>query len=252
MLDRIKRVVAFFIDWNLSLLPALLIAVVASLIDTRSPLFVLFALLCLFVMLSCVALFLFCDVIFGGRSLGFRILGLYLVDHKTAMPVSWGRRLVPRLFFLQLNFIELIFVLVSGRTVGDYAACTVALSKRSMENYTPKPVKRIVVSVIVSVLLIVGLFVGGLIGGLEAAKQSEAYEIAYEHLVESDAFERLDLDPDKVHLTSYNYSSTVSASDGKRLETATYGFFVGRYSFTVVCHKTESGWVICEDCPGFH
>ena len=91
MPDRLKRMIAFVIDWNILYLPALLISFLLSEIASNQALVGLAVLAMLTLILITYVLIAARDIIFGGRSLGKRILGLYIVDKKTLEPISAQR-----------------------------------------------------------------------------------------------------------------------------------------------------------------
>ena len=129
---RIKRIVAFIIDWNICFLPAFAGAVVLSEMMRRgenSTVFVvLFLLLAMFVSF---ALVVTRDFVFGGRSLGKRMFGLVVVDKTTLQKPSFAKLFFRGIFFFILQ-IDGIIMLVSGNTIFDIAFGTLVISKKEL------------------------------------------------------------------------------------------------------------------------
>ena len=133
MPDRIKRMLAFVIDWNILYLPALLISLLLSALASEQALVGLAVAAMVALILITYALIAARDVIFMGRSLGKRIFGLYVVDKKTLEPIPAGRRFVRNLFFCLVNWLEIILLLVTGETLGDRVTSATVLSRRNLE-----------------------------------------------------------------------------------------------------------------------
>ena len=139
MFDRLKRLIAFVIDWNILLLPALIVAsLVSRLMEkpgmTLTPIWML---LFVVAVLGSFAMIPLRDIIFCGRSLGKRIFGLYVVDKKTLEPISKSRRFVRTIFFFLINWVEIILLLATGETLGDRVAAAQVLSKKRWSPAVP-------------------------------------------------------------------------------------------------------------------
>jgi uncharacterized RDD family membrane protein YckC len=76
----------------------------------------------------CVFLFVFRDVILLGRSIGKRILGLYVLDKKTMEPASVGKRIVRNLFFFAY-LVDFFILLITKESIGDKIVRTVVVKK---------------------------------------------------------------------------------------------------------------------------
>ena len=279
---RLKRIAAFFIDWNLIWLPALCVA--WSLLSQKEASQLLLAISFLgafcgmFVLLAVVVLR---DWLLRGRSLGKRIFGLYVYDQET-LQKAHPKQLFLRNVFFFLYPIDGILLLITGRTVGDRAANTVVLTKDGLEDYKvqqsmPKPErapwtgkKTLLVCGIVALVLII--FMGMLQIGLAGKKEDPGYDIAYQYLVESYAFERLNTEESKIRLTRYYeqsvgvkndvpWSKTISMGFGEDIpgdtacvqmeesnQTIQYTFGVGLRTFRVVCHNENGVLQVCAQC----
>lgn len=126
---RIRRIVAWIIDWNLSGLPSLLF--VAFLRDCLTrPSFqnagVLLILLALILLYP--VLFVFRDVIFKGRSIGKRIFGLYIIDKSTNQPALMKQRIIRNLFFF-IYPVDGIILLATKESIGDRLVNTAVIKK---------------------------------------------------------------------------------------------------------------------------
>lgn len=279
---RLKRIAAFFIDWNLIWLPAL--CVVWNLLSQKEASQLLLAISFLgafcgmFVLLAVVVLR---DWLLRGRSLGKRIFGLYVYDQET-LQKACPKQLFLRNVFFFLYPVDGILLLITGRTVGDRAANTVVLTKDGLEDYKvqqsmPKPErapwtrkKTLLVCGIVALVLII--FMGMLQIGLAGKKEDPGYDIAYQYLVESYAFERLNTEESKIRLTHYYeqsvgvkndvpWSKTISMGFGEDIpgdtacvqmeesnRTIQYTFGVGLRTFRVVCHNENGVLQVCPQC----
>jgi uncharacterized RDD family membrane protein YckC len=76
----------------------------------------------------CVFLFVFRDVILRVRSIGKRILGLYVLDKKTMEPASVGKRIVRNLFFFAY-LVDFFILLITKESIGDKIVRTVVVKK---------------------------------------------------------------------------------------------------------------------------
>lgn len=253
MSDRIKRIVAFIIDWNVALLPVVMAAVFIMSIAEQNPgvVLLLFPLI-----LAALAVFVLRDVIFRGRSLGKRALGLYVYDRKTLTRAGTRQRAVRNLFFF-LYFFDGIILLASGQTIGDRIAGTVVLSQKDPVSLPPanapsvrKPWK-IVAAVIAAVIIWIGAIFGIVLAALNGQKDSEEYQLAYQYLVSSDAFDELNADESDIIMNQYSARTTYSPDGQSASRTVQIGFLVNFQSFEVVCHQEDGVWQVCEECTLF-
>ncbi len=125
---KIKRILAWIIDWNLSGVPALLYALVFREIvkaDGGNAIGIL--LFALFV-ISFPTIFVFRDVIFRGQSIAKRLFGLRIVDHTTGELPKKEKLMIRNLFFF-IYPIELILLIATGKTIGDMLTNTGVIQK---------------------------------------------------------------------------------------------------------------------------
>ena len=107
-------------------------------------------------------------------------------------------------------------------------------------------------SIIGGVILTVGFIVCMVLIGLNAAKSSEEYKLAYEYVVESQEFERLGSNEDRLKFLTYS-KETVYGKDGEYTSTVLIGFNYGPFKrFEVICHDDGDGWYVCTDCTEFN
>lgn len=258
---RIKRVIAFIIDWNICLLPALAVAFALNRVMSHEEgQSIILILLFLLSMLLSLALIATRDFIFGGRSLGKRIVGLAVVDKNTLQNPSFVKLLFRGVFFFILQ-IDGIIMLVSGNSISDMAFGTYVVSKKELavmkgeipsEQIERKNLSPIKVIIIVAALFLVFviLLVGIIFASLNAKKGSEEYAVAYEYLVNSETFKASGADPQKLFMNSY--SANTYYYNGVPEKTVEFGFKNGIFnSYTVVCHYENGAWVVCEDCTNF-
>ncbi len=120
---KLKRILAWIIDWNLSGLPAITYAITyAAIARTHGTNIVLNLLFILFV-LSFPVLFVCRDVIFKGQSPARRIFKLRVIDSETRMPPSKEKLIIRNLFFF-IYPIDAIMLLAKDKTIGDTVANT--------------------------------------------------------------------------------------------------------------------------------
>lgn len=261
---RIKRGIAFLIDWNLCLLPMILVMATMAFFLEKGVNIQVLAVLAIFavgcVSIACIAVR---DFIFGGVSIGKRIFGLTVVDSKTLGKTSVTQRLFRGIFFF-IYHIDGIILLVSGKSVGDMAFNTLVLSKKELNalneglayNTELKPQKnlstaKILVSVFAVFLAFLLALIGVIFAMLESQKDSEEYKLAYDYVVNSETFSELGLDESKLWMNSYSRNTTFDFDDEKYVTTAEIGFKAKFRAFTVVCHCENDVWSVCDECTRF-
>ena len=120
---KIKRIIAWLIDWNLCGLPALIYAMIferlARTQGTNIGGLLLFALL----VLLFPTLFVFRDVLLNGRSIAKRMFRLRVIDNVTAQKPS-NKKLVLRNLFFVAYPVELVLLIAKGRSLGDIVTKT--------------------------------------------------------------------------------------------------------------------------------
>ena len=104
---RIKRMVAFVIDWNITLLPAIVLFELFLGIGTENKtLLPLFTLLCFVIVFGGFALFVARDHIFKGESLGKKIFKLTVLDKNTLSTPTKKQLILKNVFlFIYLAFL---------------------------------------------------------------------------------------------------------------------------------------------------
>lgn len=267
MADIIKRMVAFVIDWNLCLFPSfillLLLAPIAmsSTGEITAAILIYMLLFCGLILASFV-IFVFRDVIFKGRSIGKRIFRLHIFDKDTKQEVSAGKRIVKNLFFF-IYPVDAIVMLASGSSIGNFLTNTEVISEKTMAmrtnmEYKPTSKKKIALGIVGAVVLYAGLMICSFLlmfnfvqKMLDQYKGTEQYSLAYEYFVESDAFEALEelgYSKSDITMTGYSSSKNLVPDEEGATETATLKFKVDYSEFTVICHRIDGEWQVCEDC----
>ena len=120
---KLKRILAWIIDWNISGIPALLYAFIFRKVVETQGLNAMGALLFVFFVLSFPAIFVFRDVIFKGQSIAKRIFKLRVIDIETNELPSNQKLIIRNLFFF-LYPVEFIMLLASNKSLGDMATNT--------------------------------------------------------------------------------------------------------------------------------
>jgi len=263
---KFRRMVAWIIDWNLSGIIALVFApiLMACLSDpayTNKSLIIVGMLL---VILSYPVSFVLRDVIFGGRSVGKRIMGLVVLDKQTGLPPKAGKRILRNLFLMILQ-VDAIILLVTGATLGDRAANTVVILITLLEadeaieisqiNSYKKPKIQITRKGVLLVVGVIVLFVAVVLTAtlltLSTRKDTEEYKLSYQYLVESEAFRSRNVDESKIWMNQYSLTTTTAPDGTLESGTARISFVVKWKTFEVVSHKENGQWQICDECTKF-
>ena len=124
---KLKRMIAFIIDWNLSAVPILLfVFFFRDILITQEPnplLVIIFVLLTLSMPTICVLR----DVIFNGQSIGKRIFKLHIIDETNKLPSK--RILIIRNIFFFVYPVDAILLLATNQSIGDMATRTTVVNK---------------------------------------------------------------------------------------------------------------------------
>ena len=261
MCDRLKRIAAFFIDWNLILLPIVLCSgVLVSFIHIHPTMsFLLF--FCFIAIIGGFILIVKRDSLGKGQSLGKRLFRLSIVDAETLNTVT-GKRLTKRNFFFFLLPVEGLLLLTTGKTIGDRYAGTIVLSqetlnickddlRKGMKHRISQNVKKTNHIALIIVACCFLVFLGLIQFVLFLETDSEEYKTAYHYLVNSDAF--TETNAKESHIRIHQYTATRSTEEnGETAQTVTIGFWIKFKSYKVVMHKVNDQWQVCHDCTPFH
>ena len=133
---RIKRIIAYTIDWNLAGAPFISLCVgiawrfIVFGTGEESAMYI-YAILMLLGIVAWQVGFVFRDFICKGRSVGKRIMGLVVIDRKSGEKASKKQLALRNIFFLfQFHEIDGIIMLVRGMSIGDSVAQTLVVSKK--------------------------------------------------------------------------------------------------------------------------
>jgi len=274
---KIFRLVAGFIDWNIfGFITMFLVVVIMSVflasMDSVTGIAALFLVL---LILSYPVCFMLRDILFGGRSLGKRIMGLTVLDKKTgAAPKKTA--LFLRNVFLIIVHVEAIVMLITGLTLGDRAAHTVVVRKKdlalsqnvdsfqqntdlinqyaSSQAVRAKSKKKQVIMWFFVIALAIALFVGTIVkivnAALDAKKDSEEYKLAYSYLIESETFRKLGIEEDQIEFTGYSGKTYTGREVPQRDAEFRFEVSLG-HRLTVILHDKGDGWYVCEECTKF-
>lgn len=262
-----RRILAWAIDWNIIGFSVMFLTAFASVM--MDSIFHLgsqsMAPVLMFVILLYPVCFVLRDLIFGGRSLGKRIMGLVVLDRQTGMQANASKRALRNLFLLIVH-IDVIFMLASGTTIGDRAAHTVVVHKSSLnsDDYRPQiteinkysapkkvGTKKTILTIVGVVALALVLLISIIFLGLSTAKKTEEYNVAYNYLIESQAFEDVCVDESKIWFNQYSLTTHSKSDNDDVTQTAEIGFVVKGKTFLVVCHKQNNIWYVCDACTKF-
>ena len=140
---KIRRLVAWFIDWNL----------VGAAVLFASSFYMAFILkedssqaeklILLFIILAYPVCFVLRDLLLGGRSLGKRIMRLAILSTETGEAPKKRQLFMRNVFSIFVIEIDAIIMLATGLSLGDRAAHTVVVSKKDLNNSCkPYPVQQ--------------------------------------------------------------------------------------------------------------
>lgn len=258
--DRFRRLAAFLIDWNLSMLPfGLAVPLCVGLGRQLGAPNGLLVFLSVALIVCAFASFVLRDVIFKGRSLGKRLLRLRIYDKYTLQEPGAGQRVKRNAFFF-LYPIDGIVLLATGESLGDRLANTIVASSKPLR-HSPQtkpavssadPKKNARIALLISGIALACLlgFIGLIQLTLNAQKNTPEYQVAYQYLLTSEAFARTGAQEADIRLNRYS-ASTRYAEDGTMTKTVQIGFIVHYRTYTVVCHQKDGQWIVCEECTVF-
>lgn len=261
---RFKRMLAFFLDWMLCITPFIILFFVVGGIMTAnpsigdSPLIVVLLLPMLLLIPAAFGVILLRDAIFK-RSPAKRLLKLYIYDAKTLQPATGEQCVLKNLFFFFYP-IDGLILLFSGKSLGERVADVVVTSEQERETLLEKqtideqPSTTNSKHGTVKTLLIVGGIIVGSIFALllliqlilHNTKNSEEYKLAHHYLITSEAYQEISAEEKDIRFTSYKFSG-----DGKGNGSASLVLVVKSNRFTVILHKENDAWRVCEECTEF-
>ena len=129
MAIRLKRMVAFIIDWYISFLPGLILFMFSMNQGVEnenvSPLIMI---PCFIGIFGSFTLFVLRDYIFKGQSLGKKIFGLTILD-KDTLSTPKNRQLILKNIFLFIYPIDGDILLATGESLGNRITDTVVVYK---------------------------------------------------------------------------------------------------------------------------
>lgn len=261
--DIFKRMAAFFIDWNLCLLPSILILFLLAPNSQESNTIALIFVLLFFVsILASLTVFVLRDVIFKGRSIGKRLFRLHIFDVNTRQQASIGKRIAKNLFFF-IYGIDGIVLLVSGNSIGNYVTNTEVISEKTiakLNNTEYKPSSKLkitftllgVITVIVATAVAMFCFIQTM---LNNQKDTEEYKLAYSYLIESETFDKIkeyNYSESDIRMSGFSTMTYLKPNYEGATKTTTITFSVDGSQLPVVCHYINDKWQVCEDCTIFH
>ena len=77
-------------------------------------------------------------------------------------------------------------------------------------------------------------------------EKSEPYQVAYNYLVESESFKKLNVDEDRVKWSSISLKGIIDKSDTNEI-----AFSVEGKEYEVISHRENGAWNVCEECTKF-
>lgn len=137
---KIRRCAAWVIDWILAWVLGFLIShlsiFLSNLFNTDERYTATAGMESMIIMLfSTIGFFVLRDFVFGVRSIGKIITDLIILDGKTGEKAKKWQCAIRNLFF-SIYVIDLIVMLITGRSIGDMLAHTIVVSKKSYDSNT--------------------------------------------------------------------------------------------------------------------
>lgn len=136
---KLRRIVAWIIDWNITgllttILWSIFVFIVISLniIIEKDPFVFIIAFLTILTYPIC---FILRDLIFGGRSLGKRMLGLTVIDRRTGGKTTCIQQIIRNIFSIFLMQIDVVVMFIRGESIGDTLAHTAVVLKKNVDAY---------------------------------------------------------------------------------------------------------------------
>lgn len=121
---KLRRILAWIIDWNLCGVPALIYALIfKSITEVKA----VYALIFVIFVLSFPSLFVVRDVLFKGRSVAKRIFKLRVIDNETNV-IPEKKKLVIRNLFFFIYPIEAILLIATNKSIGDMITNTTVVN----------------------------------------------------------------------------------------------------------------------------
>lgn len=272
---KIRRLIAAAIDWNIIgfSVMVMLVLYVAIFDNAIQQDYIPANIGMMFVMLLYPIGFILRDVIFVGRSLGKRIVGLTIIDKKDGQPAMVIKRIIRNIFLLFVQF-DVIVMLISGRSIGDCVAQTLVIPLKApkaksnailkpnsqqtkiekINSYAPpknKSTKKIII-ICVCVFIAFVIFVSSIVMlAILSTRKSEEYKLAYNYFVESETFKLLEVDESKIFNNRYSSKWNYTENGNYDYKTAEISFMVKFKTYVVVCHYKDDIWTVCEECTRF-
>lgn len=125
---KLKRILAWIIDWNLCGLPALIYALFMYKTMETQGLNPIYIIIFVAFVLSFPAIFILRDILFKGRSIAKRIFKLHIIDNDTNSLPSNGKLILRNLFF-SIAPIEAIMLIATDKSIGDMVSNTTVTKK---------------------------------------------------------------------------------------------------------------------------
>lgn len=248
--NRTRRLLAFLTDFMVGYIPCVLATVALRLpfLGSISLLIVLIVVITFFVT------FLLRDYLFNGRSIGKRIFKLRVVDADT-LSTPTSKQLIVKNLFLFLNVFDGLFLIASGRSLGERATHTTVLREQladfdSSNELEASAKKRVVVTVTVVLCISIPMFLI-ISTALNAVKKQENYQIARSYLMNSNAYAEMQADESQITLTGYSSSTNVDNIGTDASTVVTFSFLVQGRQYQVVCHQDGDMWYVCGECTTF-
>ena len=124
---KLRRILAWIIDWNLCGIPALIYAFIFKTITETQGVKAVYALIFVLFVLSFPTLFVVRDVLLKGRSIAKRIFKLRVIDNATnELPEK--KKLVIRNLFFFIYPVEAILLIATDKSIGDMTTNTTVIN----------------------------------------------------------------------------------------------------------------------------
>ena len=181
-----------------------------------------------------------------------------MVDANTMSQPS-PKQLIKKGLFLFLFSLDGLFLVFSGRSLGERFSHTIVLREQQLPSadlssefsqFKPTVKKRILVTMITILCFSIPMFLI-VSAGLNTIKKQKNYQLAYYYLISSNTYSQLHTEESQIAFTAYSSSTRTDTDNETVSSVVTFTFLVQGQQYQVVCHRDGDLWYVCNDCTRF-
>lgn len=248
---RKKRLAAYWIDFAVCLIPAVL---ALSLI--RLPLFCTIPNhILLLADVWAIVYFTLRDYLFPNGTPGKRIFKLIVIDIDTLGAPSAKQMIVKNLF---LNTLDFPFLLFSKRSFGERITRTTVVcssynsdgidhseGKKKIREKSFKKCMGIVSAITLCLFIPFSIVLSA---SSASVKEQESYRVAFDYLSDSDFAKELRAEEDSIVLTGHHVFTRTVTEEHADMPVHRFSFLVRGHRCHIICHQNGDGWYVCTLC----